>query len=75
MTAVAHTHEHHTAPPPTGIRRWTAPGWLRVLWVTPIGFGIGIGLPVLLRWLVSWAPQSRVSPLDALRPGPYARAL
>ncbi|HEV2591226.1 MAG TPA: cytochrome c oxidase subunit I [Gaiellaceae bacterium] len=56
MTAVDHTHDHHTAPPVTGFRRLTAPGWLRVLWVTPIGFGIGIGLPCLIRWLVSWGP-------------------
>ena len=56
MTAVDHAHDHHTAPPVTGFRRLTAPGWLRVLWVTPIGFGIGIGLPCLIRWLVSWGP-------------------
>ena len=28
-TDVAHTHEQHTAPPRTGIHRWTGPGWLR----------------------------------------------
>src|SRR5215470_12597907 len=57
MTDVAHAHDHHAAPPgPTGWHRWTAPGWLRVLWVTPIGFGIGIGLPVLIRWLAHWDP-------------------
>src|SRR5919202_3374778 len=57
MTDVAHAHDHHAAPPaPAGWRRLTAPGWLRVLWVTPIGFGLGIGLPVLLRWLAHWDP-------------------
>ncbi|MDX6425250.1 MAG: cytochrome c oxidase subunit, partial [Gaiellaceae bacterium] len=49
-------HEHHTAPARTGIRRLTGPGWLRVLWVTPIFFGIGVGLPVLIRWLAHWHP-------------------
>jgi cytochrome c oxidase subunit I len=38
------THElEHTAgyappPRPSGRRRWTAPGWLRVLWVVPLSF-------------------------------------
>ena len=39
---VEHAHEHapaHAPPPgPTGIRRWTAGGWLRVLWVVPLSF-------------------------------------
>src|ERR1700751_6002571 len=58
MTAeIAHAHEHHDAPPaPAGWDRWPAPGWLRVLWVTPIGFGIGAGLVVLIRWLAGWHP-------------------
>src|SRR5512146_3317970 len=59
MTDVAHAHHqaHHAAPaPPAGWHRLTAPGWLRVLWVTPIGFGIGVGLPVLLRWAAGWHP-------------------
>ena len=51
-----HGHGHAAPPPPTGIHRWTAPGWLRVLWVTPIGFGFGMGLVVLVRWLASWHP-------------------
>ena len=36
---------HHGPPPPrTGWRRWTGPGWWRVLWMTPlIGF-IGLGI-------------------------------
>jgi len=57
MTDVVHAHAHHEAPrAPTGWHRLTAPGWLRVLWVTPIGFGLGIGLPVLIRWLAHWDP-------------------
>src|SRR5207342_256561 len=57
MTDVAHAHTHHDAPPPpTGIHRWTAPGWLRVLWVTPIFIGIGFLIPGLIRWLADWQP-------------------
>src|SRR5437868_13428397 len=56
MTDVAHAHDHHAPAPPTGWRRLTGPGWLRVLWVTPIGFGLGIGLPVLIRWAAGWHP-------------------
>src|SRR5581483_5512640 len=59
MTTVdpaVHQPEHHTPPVVTGLRRWTAPGWLRVLWVTPIFFGIGLGLPLLLRWAAGWDP-------------------
>jgi cytochrome c oxidase subunit I len=37
-----HELEHpggYAAPPrPSGWRRWTAPGWLRVLWVAPLSF-------------------------------------
>src|SRR3954468_21757331 len=56
MTDVAHTHEHHTAPPRTGIRRWAGPGWLRVLWVVPIFVGIGFAIPGFIRWLADWEP-------------------
>jgi cytochrome c oxidase subunit 1 len=49
-------HEHLPAAAPTGIHRLTAPGWLRVLWVMPIFFGIGLGLPLLIRWLAHWDP-------------------
>jgi cytochrome c oxidase subunit 1 len=56
MTDVAHAHEHHTAPPRTGIRRWTGPGWLRVLWVVPIFVGIGFAIPGFIRWLADWEP-------------------
>jgi cytochrome c oxidase subunit I len=54
---VTEPHDHPSpAPSRTGLRRLTAPGWLRVLWVTPIFFGIGVGLPVLIRWLSHWDP-------------------
>ena len=68
MADVAHAHEHHAAPPaPTGWHRLTAPGWLRVLWVTPVGFGLGIGIPVLLRWLAHWDPVVLEQPIK-IRP-------
>src|ERR1044071_4002919 len=52
-----HAPAHHApAPPPTGLRRWTAPGWLRVIWMTPlIGF-FGLGLVCLIRWAAHWDP-------------------
>ncbi|MFL5924476.1 MAG: cbb3-type cytochrome c oxidase subunit I, partial [Gaiellaceae bacterium] len=60
---VAGFHEHETqaehpppAAPPRGWRRLTAPGWLRVPWVTALFFGIGAGLAVLVRWLEGWHP-------------------
>jgi len=57
MTDVAHAHDHHAAPPaPTGLRRLTAPGWLRVLWVTPLFIGLGFALVVLIRWASHWDP-------------------
>jgi len=60
MTTVTHEHEHvdeHAAPPaPTGWRRLTAPGWLRVPWMIVVFFGIGAGITVLVRWLEGWHP-------------------
>jgi hypothetical protein len=57
---VTHEHEHvheHAAPPaPTGWRRLTAPGWLRVPWMIAVFFGIGAGITVLVRWLEGWHP-------------------
>ncbi len=42
MAVTTHELEHaggYAAPPrPSGWRRWTAPGWLRVLWVAPLSF-------------------------------------
>jgi hypothetical protein len=67
MTDVAHAHDHHVAPPaPAGWHRLTAPGWLRVLWVTPIGFGFGIGITVLIRWAAGWDPLWKGSVLTTV---------
>ncbi len=48
--------EHASAPPPTGLRRFTAPGWWRVLWMMPLFWGIGAGIVLLLRWYAAWDP-------------------
>src|SRR4051812_16874134 len=53
-----HGHDGHHGPPPrrTGIRRFTGPGWWRVLWLTPLfGFAV-LGLVCLLRWAAGWEP-------------------
>jgi cytochrome c oxidase subunit I len=58
-TTVEHDVAHgvHEAPPPRrGWRRLLAPGWLRVLWMTPLFFFIGFGLVVGIRWLAGWDP-------------------
>ena len=61
--AVIGFHEHEAqaehpppAAPPRGCRRLLAPGWLRVLWMIPLFFGIGAGIVVLVRWLEGWHP-------------------
>jgi cytochrome c oxidase subunit I len=51
-----HLHEHEAPPAPTGWRRLTAPGWLRVPWMIAVFFGIGAGITVLVRWLEGWHP-------------------
>ncbi len=56
MTTAETEHAHEAPPSPTGFRRLLAPGWLRVLWMTPIGFGFGLGIVVGLRALFSWHP-------------------
>jgi cytochrome c oxidase subunit 1 len=48
--------EHAPAPPPSGLRRFTAPGWWRVLWMMPLFWGIGAGIVLLLRWYAAWDP-------------------
>jgi cytochrome c oxidase subunit I len=56
--APAHdTHAHHAPPPaPTGLRRLTAPGWLRAAWTTPLVGFAGLGLVCLIRWASHWHP-------------------
>jgi cytochrome c oxidase subunit I len=49
-------HAHAPAPPPTGWRRLTAPGWLRVLWMTPLFGALALGLVVGIRALAGWDP-------------------
>ncbi|HSC91226.1 MAG TPA: cytochrome c oxidase subunit I [Gaiellaceae bacterium] len=51
-----HVHGHAPAPPPTGWRRLTAPGWIRVLWMAPLFAAIGIGLVTGIRALAGWDP-------------------
>ncbi len=50
---------HHSPPPPrppTGIHRFTAPGWLRAAWTTPLVGFAGLGLVCLIRWAAHWHP-------------------
>ncbi|HKO29121.1 MAG TPA: cbb3-type cytochrome c oxidase subunit I, partial [Solirubrobacteraceae bacterium] len=64
MSTAAHpVHQHEAPPKPTGFRRLTAPGWLRVLWTVPLFFGIGAGLVVLIRWAAHWDPLWKSVPL------------
>src|SRR5262249_1263679 len=59
----AHAHGHAAAPKRTGWRRWTGPGWLRVIWMMPlIGF-IGLGIVVGIRVLAGWEPYWYAPPL------------
>jgi len=58
-TTIEHHDDHGHAPakpPPTGWHRLTAPGWLRVLWMTPLFALIGIGIVTGLRALAGWDP-------------------
>ena len=48
--------EHAPKPPPRGLRRFTAPGFLRALWMAPLFWGIGAGLVCLLRSFTVWGP-------------------
>jgi cytochrome c oxidase subunit 1 len=58
------THEEHApqtphaSPParPTGWRRWTASGWLRVLWVTPLSFALATAAVAAARAGLGYEP-------------------
>src|ERR1700742_2826258 len=70
---LAHAHEEpqahaHAAPkpPPAGIHRWTAPGWLRIIWVTPLVGFAGLGLVCLIRWAAHWHPVWSGQPLTTV---------
>ena len=51
-----HAGAHGVKPPPTGLQRWLVGGWLRVLWMTPLFFGIGFGIVVGIRAAAGWDP-------------------
>jgi hypothetical protein len=53
---VEHTEHAPAKPPPTGLRRLLAPGFLRAAWMTPLFFGIGFVIVVGLRSLAGWEP-------------------
>jgi cytochrome c oxidase subunit I len=60
-------HEAH-APPgtpatrPTGWRRWTAGGWLRVLWLTPLSFAFATALVAGARKGLGYEPILAAEP-------------
>jgi cytochrome c oxidase subunit 1 len=57
VTTVAEQTPHAPpAPPRTGWRRVLGPGWLRVLWMTPLFFGIGFAIVVLARLWAGYEP-------------------
>ena len=51
-----HSHHNEPPPPPTGIHIFTAPGWWRALWTTPLVGFMGVGLVCLIRWAAHWDP-------------------
>jgi cytochrome c oxidase subunit 1 len=46
----------HAPPPRRGIRRVTGPGWLRVLWALPLGFGLATALVIGARAALGFDP-------------------
>jgi cytochrome c oxidase subunit I len=59
-------HTHEVPPPPTGRRRWTAGGWLRVAWVVPLAFVLTPVLVLAARHGLGYpaSPFSVLNPLD-----------
>src|SRR5262245_22501481 len=51
------------SPPPSGLRRWTAPGWLRAVWCTPLVGALGVALVCVVRAVAGWHPVWAVEPL------------
>ena len=51
-------HLPHATPParPTGVRRWLVGGWLRVLWLTPLSFGLATALVAGARAALGYEP-------------------
>jgi len=47
---------HAPAPRRTGLRRWTAGGWLRALWTTPLAFLLATGLVAGARAALGYEP-------------------
>ena len=60
MIEVHHAVEHHPAPaeppPRRGLRRLTGPGWLRILWTMPLGFGLATLLVIGARAAMGFEP-------------------
>ncbi|MEJ7567268.1 MAG: cytochrome c oxidase subunit I [Gaiellaceae bacterium] len=60
MTEIVHsTHDPHHAPaspPPQGLARLRAPGYLRAAWTTLLFWAIGFGLVAFFRWLAHYDP-------------------
>ena len=70
MTDVAphadHSHAEHAhtgRPPARGWHRFTYPGWLRVLWFTPLFGTFWLGVTVLIRWAADWYPLWKSGPI------------
>ncbi len=60
MTEIVHAspEPHHlpASPPPSGLARLRAPGYLRAAWTTTLAVGIGFGLVAFFRWLAHYDP-------------------
>jgi len=59
LTEIAHSsHESHApaSPPPQGVARLRAPGYLRATWTTLLFWAFGFGLVVFFRWLAHYDP-------------------
>ena len=51
-----HHESHAPPPPPTGLKRLTAPGWIRAAWATLLAYGIATALVTGIRWSAHWDP-------------------